>query len=65
MSLARVSVRVFFHIMRMRKSLASAEKIFYIERYGEIRIFATKIAFLAKRDGRLAAGSQFWKIKLQ
>ncbi len=48
----------------MRKSLASVEKIFYIERYGEIRIFATKITFLAKRDGQLAGGSQFWKIKL-
>ena len=35
------------------------------ERYGEIRISATKIAILAKRDGRLAGGSQFWKIKLQ
>ncbi len=54
----------FFHIMRMRKSLASVEKKFYIERYGKIRIFATKIAFLAKRDGRLAGGSQRWKIKL-
>ncbi len=43
----------FFHITPMRKSLASVEKIFYIERYGKIRIFATKIAFLAKRDGRL------------
>ncbi len=62
---SRVFLSTFFlHIMRMRKSLASVEKIFYIERYGEIRIVATKIAFLAKQDGRLAGGSQFWKIKL-
>ncbi len=49
--------------MRMRKSLASVEKTFYIERYGKIlaKILA---ASLAKRDGRLAGGSQLWKIKL-
>ena len=41
---SRVFLSAFFlHIMRMRKSLASVEKIFYIERYGEIRIVATKI----------------------
>ena len=38
---SRVFLSAFFsHIMRMRKSLASVERIFYIERYGEIRIFA-------------------------
>ncbi len=40
--------------MRMRKSLASVDNFFYIERYGEIRIFATKIAILVKLHGQLA-----------